>query len=184
MLILFYYDILRLFFLRFFLPYLCTINALVIENLKITIMARRKNFMLSPHFSYEEMTRSAWAEKHGVDNTPDELQLAGLINLCWKLGEPLRSMFGPILVNSGFRNAEVNEGVHGVGNSKHLTGEAMDIRLPSLEVGKEYYQFILKNVDFDQLLFEYNRYGAMWIHCSVCLDPKENRHQAFPNYRV
>ena len=147
------------------------------------MMSKRKNFLLSPHFSYEEMTRSAWAEEHGVDNTPDELQLAGLINLCWTLGEPLRSVFGPIQVTSGFRCTEVNEGVHGVGNSKHLTGEAMDIHLPSLEMGKEYYQFILKNVDFDQLLFEYNRFGAMWIHCSVCLDPKENRHQAFPNYK-
>lgn len=34
-------------------------------------MSKRQNFMLSPHFSYEEMTRSDWAERHGVDNTPD-----------------------------------------------------------------------------------------------------------------
>jgi len=147
-------------------------------------MAKKKNFMLSPHFSYEEMTRSKWAEDHGEDNTPDELQLAGMINICWKLGEPLRNMFGPIRVNSGFRSERVNEGVHGVGNSKHLSGEAMDIHIDSVEQGKEYYQFILKNVDFDQLLFEHKRKGAMWLHCSVCLDPKENRHQAFPNYKV
>lgn len=148
------------------------------------MMAKKKNFMLSPHFSYEEMTHSKWAEDHGEDNTPDELQLAGVINICWKLGEPLRNMFGPIRVNSGFRSERVNEGVHGVGNSKHLSGEAMDIHIDSVEQGKEYYQFILKNVDFDQLLFEHNRKGAMWLHCSVCLDPKENRHQAFPNYKV
>ena len=147
-------------------------------------MAKKKNFMLSPHFSYEEMTRSKWAEDHGEDNTPDELQLAGMINICWKLGEPLRNMFGPIRVNSGFRSERVNEGVHGVGNSKHLSGEAMDIHIDSVEQGKEYYLFILKNVDFDQLLFEHNRKGAMWLHCSVCLDPKENRYQAFPNYKV
>lgn len=142
----------------------------------------RKNFMLSPHFSYEEMTRSAWAEAHQVDNTPDELQLAALINLCWKLGEPLREVFGPIRVNSGFRCPRVNEGVGGVGNSKHLSGEAMDIYIPNRERGKEYYLFIRKNIDFDQLLFEYNKRGGMWIHCSVCLDPKENRHQAIMNY--
>lgn len=145
-------------------------------------MEKRKNFMLSPHFSYEEMIRSAWAESHGVDNTPDELQLAGLINLCWKLGEPLREVFGPISVNNGFRCPEVNEGVGGVGNSKHLSGEAMDIRVKSREQAMEYFRFIQKNVDFDQLLFEYNRAGVMWLHCSVCLDPKENRHQAFLNY--
>lgn len=143
----------------------------------------RKNLMLSPHFSYEEMTRSAWAEENGVDNTPDDLQLAGLINLCWKLGEPLRETFGPIRVNSGFRCQAVNEGVHGVGNSKHLSGEAMDIYLPSEKLGKEYFLFIQKNVDFDQLLFEHNRNGAIWIHCSVCLNPKENRHMSIMNYK-
>lgn len=144
----------------------------------------RKNFMLSPHFSYEEMTRSAWAEAHHVENTPDELQLAAMINLCWKLGEPLREVFGPIRVNSGFRCPRVNEGVGGVGNSKHLSGEAMDIYIPNRERGKEYFLFIRKNVDFDQLLFEYNKRGGMWIHCSVCLDPKENRHQAIMNYQA
>ena len=147
-------------------------------------MSKRKNFMLSPHFSYEEMTRSTWARLHSVDNTPDDLQLAALINICWKLGEPLREVFGPIYVNSGFRNETVNTGVHGVGGSKHLSGEAMDIRIDSVEQGKEYFMFIQKNVDFDQLLFEFNKRGAMWLHCSVCLDPKENRHQAMRNYRV
>lgn len=140
--------------------------------------------MLSPHFSYEEMTRSTWAQLHHVDNTPDDLQLAALINICWKLGEPLREVFGPIYVNSGFRSETVNTGVHGVGGSKHLSGEAIDIRINSVEQGKEYFKFIQKNVDFDQLLFEYNKQGVMWLHCSVCLDPKENRHQAILNYRV
>ena len=144
----------------------------------------KPNFMLTPHFSYEEMTRSQWAQEHGIENTPDELQLLALFNLCKTLGEPLREVFGPIRVNSGFRCPAVNEGVHGVGNSKHLTGEAMDIYLPSEQIGREYFHFIEKNVDFDQLLFEYNRHGARWIHCSVCLDPTQNRHQAIFNYRV
>ena len=106
-----------------------------------------------------------------------------MINLCWKLGEPLREIFSRAVIRSGFRTAEVNEGVHDVGASKHLSGEAVDIAISSPAQGREYFMFISKNIDFDQLLFEYNRFGAMWIHCSVCLDPKENRHQAFPNYK-
>ena len=145
---------------------------------------RKQDFQLTEHFSYREMTRSEWAALHHADNTPDELQLAALINLCQKLGEPLRRQFGPIRVNSGFRSQRVNEGVHGVGNSKHLSGEAVDIHIDSEEQGRAYYRFILSHVDFDQLLFEHNRKGAMWLHCSVCLDPAQNRHQAFPNYRV
>ena len=144
----------------------------------------RKNFQLTPHFSYNEMTRSEWAQQHHVDNTPDALQLAALENLCRTLLEPLRREFGPIAVNSAFRSPAVNEGVHGVGNSKHLSGEAVDIRLPDLDTGRAYFRFIRQHIDFDQLLFEYNRRGAMWIHCSVCLDPRENRHQWFANYRV
>jgi hypothetical protein len=145
---------------------------------------KRKNFQLTEHFSYNEMTRSAWAAQHHVDNTPDSLQLAALQNLCRVLLEPLRRQFGPITVNSAFRSETVNTGVHGVGTSKHLTGEAVDIRLPDIDTGRAYYRFILANVDYDQLLFEYRRDGAVWLHCSVCLNPGENRHQAFPNYRV
>ena len=130
------------------------------------------------------MTRSAWAERHHRDNTPDSLQLAALENLCRVLLEPLRQQFGAIYINSAFRSPVVNEGVKGVGNSKHLTGEAVDIRLPDQETGRAYYRWIYQHVNFDQLLFEYRRNGAMWLHCSVCLDPSENRHQAFPNYRV
>lgn len=140
--------------------------------------------MLSPHFSYEEMTRSTWAQTHRVDNTPDELQLAALINLCWKLGEPLRETFGPIHVNSGFRSEAVNTGVHGVGGSKHLTGEAMDIHIDSEQQGKELFLFIRKNIDFDQLLFEYNRCGAIWIHVSCKQEVVKNRRMALPNYHV
>lgn len=145
---------------------------------------KRKNYQLTEHFSYNEMTRSAWADRHHLDNTPDSLQTAALENLCRVLLEPLRRQFGIIRINSAFRSMVVNEGVHGVGNSKHLTGEAVDINIPDLDTGRAYYCWIVKHVDYDQLLFEHRRDGAMWLHCSVCLDPRENRHQAFPNYRV
>ena len=92
--------------------------------------------MLTEHFSYNEMTRSAWAERNGVDNTPDALQLLALENLCQVLLEPLRQQFGPILINSAFRSEAVNYGVHGVGGSKHLSGEAVDIRIPDVETGR------------------------------------------------
>ena len=140
--------------------------------------------MLTEHFSYNELTRSTWAKTHSVDNTPNDLQLSALVNLRRVLLEPLRRQFGHIRINSGFRSETVNTGVHGVGASKHLSGEAVDIRIPDVETGRAYYRFILHNIDFDQLLFEHRRDGAMWLHCSVLLDPRENRHQAFPNYKT
>lgn len=147
-------------------------------------MMKRENFQLTEHFSYYEMTRSAWAEQHQVTNNPGKLQLAALTNLCRVLLEPLRREFGPIRINSAFRSPLVNEGVHGVGMSKHLSGEAVDIHVPDLETGRAYFRFIVNHVDYDQVLFEYRRDGAMWLHCSVCLDSHENRHQSFPNYPV
>lgn len=151
---------------------------------KVRKAMKRKNFMITEHFSYYEMTRSTWAQTHRIDNTPDELQLAALTNLCRKLLEPLRRQYGPITVNSAFRCEKVNTAVHGVGASKHLTGEAVDIHIPDLATGREYYRFILNNIDFDQLLFEHRGNGSRWLHCSVLIDSSLNRHQAFPNYAV
>ena len=145
---------------------------------------KRKNFLLTEHFSYAEMTHSAWAVRHHVDNTPDVVALAALENLCRKVLEPLRAQFGPIRINSGYRSVRVNEGVHGVGASKHLTGEAADIYVPDRETGRAYYRFLARLPAIDQLLFEYNRSGAVWIHVSSLLDDTQNRHQCFPNYRA
>lgn len=147
-------------------------------------MEQIKDFMLTPHFSLHEMTHSDWAEANNVSNVPNALQVASLENLCRRVLEPLRSKFGPIIINSGFRSPLVNEGVHGVGASRHLSGEAADIRLPDLETGRAYYRFLSQLPDIDQLLFEYNRRGARWIHVSSCLNAAENRHQCFPNYRA
>lgn len=145
---------------------------------------KRPNFQLTPHFSYDVMTHSAWAEANHVDNTPDCIQLAGMENVCRKLLEPLFNHFGPIQILSAFRSEAVNIGHHGLGGSKHLTGEAVDILLPDDETGRAYFRFLKTLPDIDQMCFEYNRLGDMWIHVSTCLDPRENRHQVFPNYRL
>ena len=145
---------------------------------------KRKDFMLTPNVSYNEMTRSTWAQRNHVSNNPDCLQTAALTNLARTLMEPLRRQFGIVEIRSAFRTQAVNEGMRGVGCSRHLTGEAVDIKFPDQETGRAYYRFILANIDFDQLFFEYDRHGHTWLHCSVCLQAGMNRHQSFPNYRV
>jgi len=80
---------------------------------------------------------------------------------CLMLLEPARRVVGPILINSGFRNARVNALVGGVRNSQHLLGQAADIR------PKDPHQFqllvdFLKNSNYtDQLLT-----GNGWLHIS------------------
>lgn len=143
-----------------------------------------KDTRLSEHFMLSEFTRSAVAEKLNIDNTPLPGYVDNLRNLCTEVLEPLRRQFGPIRINSGYRCEQLNEAVGGVGNSCHLRGEAADIRIADVETGKAYYRFLLNHTNFDQLLFEYNRRGTMWIHVSCRMEMAMNRHQAFPNYRA
>ena len=134
---------------------------------------------LTEHFSLSEFTRSATATRCGIDNTPDTWQVTNLHNLCCEILEPLRRQFGPIHISSGFRNEELNALVGGVGNSQHMRGEAADIRIPDEKTGREYYQFIRTHCNFDQLIFEHNRWGATWLHVSCKNEIALNRHMAF-----
>lgn len=136
---------------------------------------------LSPHFKLVEFTRSATAQARHIDNTPDEEQIKNLKFLCDNVLEPLREQFGPIIIGSGFRCPALNTAVGGVKNSQHKTGEACDIHLPSIEVGKKYFEFLKKLPIFDQLIWERDnpRSNHYWIHVSVKRSGK-NRKQVIP----
>lgn len=92
---------------------------------------------LTEHFTLDEMLRSSCAQKKGIINTPGTENyykvLFNLCRLCSILLEPIRTLLGkPIIINSGFRNAEVNKAVGGVHNSRHLSGCAADISLKNI----------------------------------------------------
>lgn len=119
--------------------------------------------MLSPHFSYAELTDSDWALRHGVDNTPGPKQLANLTVTAGKM-EWVRALFGqPIKVTSGFRNKEVNAGVGGSINppSAHLDGWAVDFTIPGISNYQVARLIEKSDVRFDQLILEYG-----WVHIS------------------
>ena len=110
---------------------------------------------LSENFRLKEFIESQTADQRGIDNRPDWEAVINLRNLCREVLQPLRDYEGkPIHVNSGYRCPELNEAVHGVGDSQHLYGEAADIHLPDKETGRRWYKFIVDNLDFDQVLFE------------------------------
>lgn len=136
---------------------------------------------LSPHFKLVEFTRSATAQARHIDNTPNEEQIKNLKFLCDNVLEPLREQFGPIIIGSGFRCPALNTAVGGVKNSQHTIGEACDIHLPSIEVGKKYFEFLKKLPIFDQLIWERDnpRSNHYWIHVSVKRSGT-NRKQVIP----
>ncbi len=138
---------------------------------------------LTKHFKLSEFTRSGTAIQHGWDNTPDDLAYQNLILLCEHVLEPLRCRFGVIRITSGYRSKKVNEAVGGAEFSQHLYGQAADIFVPNTEVGKKMFEFIRRNTDFDQLIYEVKpKTGQQWLHVSYSIE--RQRHQAFMDYKV
>ena len=141
------------------------------------IVQLNSNANLSEHFLLGEFTRSKYPE---VYNIPSHEAIANLKRLCVWL-EVLRNKVGhPIVINSGYRSPQLNRKVGGAPTSNHLTGCAVDIRTSGFEQAIEYTAILIayateSNQEFDELLIEKNRYGAVWLHFAV--RPKENRHK-------
>ena len=133
---------------------------------------------LSEHFSLGEMTRSNSHPE--VYNIPSHEAIANLKRVCGWL-EVLRKRYGgPIIINSGYRSPQLNRKIGGVATSNHLTGCAVDIRVTGMEQLIRYAAILLdyadeSHQDFDELLIEKNRYGAIWLHFAV--RPRENRRR-------
>lgn len=139
---------------------------------------------LSEHFTLGEMTVSNHKE---VYNIPSHEAIANLANLCQWL-EVLRVRYNakygvgeePIRINSGYRSPQLNKKIGGVATSNHLTGCAVDIRVLGMEQLIRYATILLDYADeskqeFDELLIERNRYGAIWLHFAV--RPSGNRRK-------
>ena len=119
------------------------------------------------HFTMNEMTRSATAKRHDIDNTPSEEAKKNLRLLVEKVLDPLREAWdAPIIVDSGYRCPRLNKIVNGSANSQHLYGQAADIRTQSdtPEDNKRLFDLIRSlKLPFDQLIDEYN---YNWVHVS------------------
>ena len=124
---------------------------------------------LTDNFSLDEFIRSETATRLNIDNTPDEKIISNLKNLCINLLEPLRAKLNkPIIILSGYRCSELNKHVGGVSNSKHLYGQASDIRVEGMS-NKDLVKLIQKSFKFDQLILEYmkpNDPFSGWVHVS------------------
>lgn len=141
------------------------------------IVQLNSNANLSEHFKLGEFTESKHPE---VYNVPSHTAIANLKRLCEWL-EVLRERAGcPIIINSGYRSPQLNRKVGGEPTSNHLTGCAADIRTNGMEQAIVYGAILItyakeSHQEFDELLIERNRYGAVWLHFAV--RPKDNRHK-------
>ena len=115
----------------------------------------------------------------GIRNVPNEEQVNNLKRVCGWLEQLRRrwnNLYGdgddPIIINSGFRNPEVNRAVGGATLSNHLTGCAVDIRCIDIEQALRYAAILLDisdvtHEDFDELIIERSKLGNYWIHFAV-----------------
>jgi uncharacterized protein YcbK (DUF882 family) len=118
---------------------------------------------LSEHFTLEELTRSEVAERKGLDNTPNAVEVANLVRLAGLLEEVRALLNKPILLNSGFRSKAVNDSVGSKDTSQHRIGCAADIRVPGMTPKEVVEACIAANIGYDQIIEEF----GSWTHISV-----------------
>ena len=141
--------------------------------------------MISKHISYKEGTNSVTAIRRGIDNTPNDKQLDNMVLLAEKVFEPLRVWVGgPIKINSFFRCPQLNKAIGGSTKSQHCHGQAIDIDDTYGKVANsEMYNYIKKNLDFDQMIWEFgDDDNPAWVHVSY-VSEDENRRRCLKAFK-
>ena len=157
------------------------------------IVQLNSNAKLSEHFTLGEFTKSNSHPE--VYNIPSHEAIQNMKRLCEWLEvlreraaspgptaspDPSKGRGVPIIINSGYRSPQLNKKIGGAANSNHLTGCAVDIRTSGMEQAICYAAILVNyadetNQEFDELLIEKNRYGAIWLHFAV--RPNGNRRK-------
>lgn len=151
---------------------------------------------MSQYFTLEELTRSATADKLGIDNTPKEEYIKDNITELIEVLDGVREAWtvmceknswgtASIIVNCGYRCDALNEAIKGSKTSAHVIGAAADIE-PKNQRNKEFLsfleQYLLDNhIPFDQLLSEYPDKNGVpsWIHIGLKNRQGKQRRMVF-----
>lgn len=143
------------------------------------------DIQLSPNFTLGELTKSQLAARRGIKNTPNAQEIEALRALAINVLQPIRDYFKkPVVINSGFRNEEVNHLTGGAVTSQHALGEAADIEVPGVS-NFEVAKWIEKRLVFDQVILEFYTPGqpsSGWVHVSFKAKGR-NRKQALTAFR-
>lgn len=141
---------------------------------------------ISKHISYKESIKSNTATRRGIDNTPSDYELTNMVGIAENVFEPLREWVGgPIKITSMFRCEELNRAIGGSSRSQHCEGRAMDLDDTfGHKTNTEMFEYIRKNLNFDQLIWEFgDDNNPDWIHVSYISDD-ENRKRVMRAERI
>lgn len=151
---------------------------------------------MGQYFTLDELTRSATADKLGIDNTPKEKYIKDNLTELIEVLDGVREAWtvmceknswgtASIIVNCGYRCDALNEAVKGSKTSAHSIGAAADIE-PKNQKNKEFLkfleQYLLDNhIPFDQLLNEKPDKNGVpsWIHIGLKNRQGKQRRMVF-----
>ena len=132
---------------------------------------------ITEHITYSEACHSFTAKRMGISNIPSEYQMWNMVVLATELFEPLRKWVGgPIKINSFFRSPDLNRAIGGSTKSQHCEGRAIDLDdVYGHKTNAEMFEYISKNLDYDQLIWEFgDDNNPDWVHVSY-VDHDTNR---------
>jgi hypothetical protein len=131
---------------------------------------------ISEHLDLSEVTRSDMAKRKGISNMPTPEHIENFKKLAQNIFEPIRKHFGvPIMISSGYRSKALNTAIGGSLTSQHLLGQALDLDMDGSSSGvtnKMVFEYIKNNLDFDQLINEFN---YSWVHVSYNTKGKQRK---------
>ena len=140
---------------------------------------------ISKNITYKEAVYSQTAKRIGIENKPNDEQMANMFSIAEMIFQPLRSWVGgPIKITSFFRSPELNRAIGGSKSSQHCKGQAMDLDdVYGHKTNAEMFMYIRENLNFDQLIWEFGTdENPSWIHVSY-VDAQENRNRCLKAYK-
>ena len=129
---------------------------------------------ISKYITYLEATTSQTATRKGIVNTPGDKELINMQLVGIRVFDVVREHFKtPLRVSSFYRSLLLNNSIGGARTSQHVKGQAIDIQGTGDITNKMIFDYIKDNLDFDQLINEYN---YSWVHVSY-VSKEKNRKQ-------
>jgi hypothetical protein len=130
---------------------------------------------LSPHFALRELVTTA---HRYIDNTPTPEIIERLRVLCVEFLEPIRAVYGPLWVTSGFRCLELNTAIGGSETSAHVYGCAVDFVPVFGQSTTDIVRWLVAvGLPFDQVIDEHSS-TSNWVHLGMAKPGRAPRRQA------
>lgn len=145
------------------------------------------------NFKMSELIHSDIAVKYNINNMPTIDHSDNILYLIFYFLQPVRDLltkyYGkdtPITITGGYRSYLLWAKLRDLGKnpsktSEHLSGKAADFVVKGHNI-KEVFNLIKNsNIPFNQLIYEYDSYGNIWIHGSY--NHGNNKRQVIDNYK-